>query len=607
MHDTSDQTPDRPTRWDLSNVFSSLSGDDYLAACQRLVAGLDEIEQIFDRHGIRRLDPRAPSVGTEWIRALADVIGRLNDLTRIYETLEAFIYACVSTNSYDSAAQREMSKLELVDVRRRHIHVRLQGWIGSLGHLLEPAIATNDTLARHRFYLLESVRQSRYLMTEDLEGLAAELCVDAGGAFGRLQGNVTSQLKVEFERDGRIERLPITVVRNLSFDPDPEVRRRAHEAEIAGWDSIKTTVAACLNGVKGTALTLARRRGRPSVLAAALDENRIDQPTLDALLGAIRTALPLFRRYFTAKAHKLGKKQLAWWDLFAPLGSAHTTFTWRRARDFIVEQFGTFSSELGEYAATAFDRRWIDGEPRDGKRGGAFCMAVVGVDESRILANFDGSFEQVSTLAHELGHGYHNHCQSGLEPLLRGAPSTLAETASIFCETLIAEATLAQSNHDEQVMILDAQLGNAAQVCLDISSRFLFESKVLDTRTAGELSADELCELMLAAQRETYGDAVDPATYHRFMWLWKPHYYSYEHNFYNFPYAFGHLFGLGLFAIYQREQAAFVPRYRELLRRTGQEYAAPLAAQFGIDITTLEFWRQSLSIVAGQVDRFESL
>ncbi|HEX7379027.1 MAG TPA: M3 family oligoendopeptidase [Pirellulales bacterium] len=596
-----------PTRWDLSNVYSSLTGADYREACRRLAQDLDTIEQAFDRDQIRRLTPPPDEAAPGTAAALADALGKLNELARLYETLESFIYAFVSTNSYDALAQRETSKLELLDVRRRKLNVRLQSWLGSLGCLLGRLIDENECLQRHRFFLLEAARQSQFLMSEELEGLAAELCVDAGAAFGKLQGNVTSQLKVEFERDGKTQRLPITVVRNLSFDADPEIRRRAYEAELAGWGSIKTTVAACLNGVKGTALTLARRRGRASVLDAALDANRIDQPTLDALLGAIREAFPTFRRYLSAKARRLGTPRLAWWDLFAPLGSTHTTFSWERARDFIVRQFGAFSDDLSEFAATAFDRRWIDAEPRDGKRGGAFCMAVVGVDESRILANFDGSFEQVSTLAHELGHGYHNHCQRGLEPLLRGAPSTLAETASIFCETLIAEAALEHAAHDEQLMILEAQLSNATQVCLDISSRFLFESQAFERRAAGELAADELCELMLAAQRETYGEAIDPATYHPYMWLWKPHYYSYEHNFYNFPYAFGHLFGLGLFALYQAEGAAFVPRYRELLRRTGQEYAAPLAAQFGIDITRRDFWRRSLSIVEAQVERFERL
>jgi oligoendopeptidase F len=269
--------------------------------------------------------------------------------------------------------------------------------------------------------------------------------------------------------------------------------------------------------------------------------------------------------------------------------------------------FGSFGPGMGSFATRAFDRDWIDAGPRDGKRGGAFCMAVVGTDESRVLMNYDGSFEQVMTLAHELGHGYHNDCQSGLPPLRRGAPSTLAETASIFCETLAVERALADAGRSEQLAILEAQLIGGTQVCLDISSRFLFESAVLERRAESELSPEELCELMLDAQRQTYGDAVEESTYHRYMWLWKPHYYSYQGNFYNFPYAFGHLFGLGLYAIYRREGEAFVPRYNALLRATGEEYAAPLAARFGIDISRPEFWRASLAIIEGQVARYEAL
>jgi pepF/M3 family oligoendopeptidase len=444
-------------------------------------------------------------------------------------------------------------------------------------------------------------------MPEELEHLAAELCVDAGGAFGKLQGTVTSQLKVPFERDGASEELPITVVRNYVFDPDPVVRERAYRTEQKGWESIQSTVAACLNGVKGTALTLARRRGWPSVLDWSLDANRIDRPTLDAMLGAIREAFPMFRQYLRAKARKLGLEELRWWDLFAPVGGEQRRFTWPQAREFIVEKFGTFSDEMGAYARVAFDQNWIDAEPRSGKRGGAFCMGVEGVEESRILANFDGSFDQVSTLAHELGHGYHNHCQRGLPNLLRGAPSTLAETASIFCETLLAEATLTEASPAEQVAILELQLSGATQVCLDISSRFLFESALLERRVSSEVSPEELCQLMLTAQRDTYGDGVEPQTYHRYMWLWKPHYYAYEHNFYNFPYAFGHLFGLGLYAIYRREGESFVPRYNALLRATGQDYAAPLAARFGIDITQPDFWRGSLRVIGEQAARFEKL
>ena len=598
---------DLPSRWNLANIYGGLEADDYRQAVARLESLLAALELLFDRHGVRRHEVMPEEASSVLAARLSEVLQAVNDVWRLAETLESFVHAYVTTDSYDPLAQREMSKLELLDTRRQKLGVRLQGWVGSLAPRMADLMAEQETVAAHEHFLRRTARRSQFLMSEELEGLAADLAVDGGLAFGKLQGNVTSQLKVPLERNGRREELPITVVHNFCFDADRDLRKRAYEAEIAGWHSIRTTVAACLNGVKGTALTLARRRGRPSVLDVALDDNHIDRPTLEALLSAIREFFPTFRGYLKSKARKLGQPRLAWYDLFAPLGSSHTSFTWRQARDFIVDKFGTLSPELGEYAATAFDQNWIDGQPRDGKRGGAFCMAVVGVEESRILANFDGSFEQVSTLAHELGHGFHNHCQRGLEPLLRGAPSTLAETASIFCETLVAEAALAEASRQEQLMVLEAQLAGATQVCLDISSRYLFESAVLDRRRQSELSADDFCELMLSAQRETYADAVDESTYHRYMWLWKPHYYSHRENFYNFPYAFGHLFALGLYAIFQSEGPSFVPRYRELLRATGQEDAAPLAARFGIDITTPDFWRQSLRIVEEQARRYEAL
>ncbi len=191
--------------------------------------------------------------------------------------------------------------------------------------------------------------------------------------------------------------------------------------------------------------------------------------------------------------------------------------------------------------------------------------------------------------------------------LRRGSPATLAETASIFCETMMADSALATAAPAEQLMILEAQLANAAQVCVDISSRYLFETAVLDRRPQGELSADEFIDILHAAQHETYGDAVDPKTYHPYMWLWKGHYYNHDDNFYNFPYAFGHLFSLGLYAIFQKDGTAFVPRYNALLRDTAQDMAAPLAARFGINIREREFWRGSLRVVARMVDHYETL
>ena len=232
-------------------------------------------------------------------------------------------------------------------------------------------------------------------------------------------------------------------------------------------------------------------------------------------------------------------------------------------------------------------------------------MEVPLLEQSRVLANFDGSFDQLSTLAHELGHAFHNECQVGLTMLQRRTPMTLAETASIFNESLVQEAALKAAGSPEEVLaILETSLIGSSQVIVDIYSRFVFERKVFERRREAELSADDFCEIMRQAQLETYGDGLDPAHLHTYMWAWKPHYYSAGLSYYNYPYAFGLLFGLGLYAEYERRGADFVADYEALLRATGSGTAADLASRFGIDLRRPEFWRGSMAVIEKQVERY---
>jgi pepF/M3 family oligoendopeptidase len=413
---------------------------------------------------------------------------------------------------------------------------------------------------------------------------------------------------VPFKREDIVEDLPITVLINLRNDPDEDVRRRAYEAEHEAWEQVKEPLAACLNGIKGAVITLYKRRGRTDPLHATLDQARIDRETLETLLGVMRESFPMFRRYWHSKAERLGKPALAWWDLWAPVGRAGRRYKWDEARDLILGQFATFSERLEELARRAYDNHWIDAEPRGGKRGGAFCMRLLGVEESRVMCNFDGSLDQLTTIAHELGHAYHNETQKGKTPLQRRTPMTLAETASIMCETIITDAALAQAaSADEELAILETFLLNAGQVIVDIYSRYLFETEVFQRREEAELSADDFCEIMMRAQKETYAEALDGDHLHQYMWTWKPHYYIPSLSFYNFPYAFGLLFGLGLYAIYQEKGADFLEDYDALLRSTGEANADELAARFGIDLKEPDFWRGSMKVIEERIHRYVSL
>jgi pepF/M3 family oligoendopeptidase len=497
-----------------------------------------------------------------------------------------------------------MSELQQHLVRFSQLSTRLTAWIGSLD--VEALITRSSLANEHVFMLREAKIEATHLMSPTEEALSTEMNVVSGSAWSKLHSNLTSQLSIPIEIEGEARELPMSMIRNLAFDPDRNVRKRAYEAEIEGWARAALPLAAALNSIKGEVNLLSRRRGWESPLEASLFGNSINRQTLDAMLSAARATFPTLRRYLQTKARMLGVSQLAWYDMFVSVGKSERVYEFDEARDFIVEQFGTFSDRLAGFAARAFRERWIDAEPRKGKTDGAFCISIRG-DESRVLSNFKPAYSGMSTLAHELGHGYHNLNLAHRTPLQRGHPMTLAETASIFCETIVRQAALKQVSRQEQLAILEESLQDGCQLVIDISSRFLFEQRFFEQRRQRELSIDEIKELMLQAQRDTYGDGLDEATLHPYMWAVKGHYYSTGRSYYNYPYMFGLLFGLGLYARYQQDPEQFKQGYDELLSSTGMADAATLAARFGIDLSTEAFWTASLDVIRKEVEQFEQL
>jgi pepF/M3 family oligoendopeptidase len=592
------------SRWDLTNVYPSLDSKQFKNAIKNFKSQLNDLDAFFKKAGKADAKTDPKKLG----KILGEAVDRFNALFELSGTIGPFIYSFITTDSRNKEAMRILSEFEQMNVQTSVLNTRFIAWAGKLGKAsIKKAVKTNAFARAHEFILLESAEQSKYLMSEAEETLAAEMTLSGGNAFGKLQGTVTSQMTVDFELDGEVKKLPMPALINLRSHPDESVRRRGYEAENVAWEGVKETLAACMNGVKGEAIILDKKRGREDNLHASITTARMDRSTLEAMLGAMKDSFPMFRRYFKHKAKLIGKEKLAWWDVSAPLGKTDKVYSWDEARDFIVENFNKFSPELGAFAKRTFDNNWIDGEQREGKRGGAFCMGVSGVKESRILANFDGSFDQVSTLAHEIGHAFHNECayQANKTELQQFTPMTLAETASIMCETIATEAALEKTTDKQEVLaILEAQMNNASQVVVDIYSRYLFEKEVFERRAKSELSADELNEIMENAQKATYGDGLDEKYLQKFMWTWKPHYYRSDTSFYNYPYAFGLLFATGLYAVYQKRGADFVPAYKELLASTGEARAADLADKFGINIRTKKFWADSLAIIGRRADRF---
>jgi oligoendopeptidase F len=417
---------------------------------------------------------------------------------------------------------------------------------------------------------------------------------------------VSSQLMVELRAaDGAVERIPMALARGLATDADPSVRRRAYEGELAAWSTVAVPLAAALNGAKGALSVLNRKRGFGDDLAPALRANNVDRPTLDAMTEAVVASLPDFRRYLHAKARLLGHDEggLPWWDLIAPVGRASDT-SWIGATDRVHDAFASFSPDLAGLATRAFEEHWVDAEIREGKRGGAYCVGV-DRDVSRVMMNFDGSFNSVSTLAHELGHAFHNVALANRTPLQRRLPMALAETASIFCETLLFERAAERADDDsERLALLDTHLLGATQIVVDIHSRFLFETELCERRRRTSLSVVDLNTAMLDAQEGAYGDGLHREHRHQYMWAVKPHYFT---PFYNWPYTFGLLFGIGLYARYVDDPERFRAGYDDLLSTVGMADAATLTGRFGFDVRDTAFWAESLGVLARHIDDYERL
>jgi pepF/M3 family oligoendopeptidase len=582
----------------MTSVLPSLASPEFASAFARIGSAIDDLRAIFDEGNVRK--SATPGVKLRTIEIFDDVVTRLNDLEEGARVIRAYLYSFITTEAGNDEAQARYSELQNLGVEMDKLGKRFAAWVGSLDS--DALIAGSEIAKAHEFRVRRTREEAAHQMSEPEEELTSTLGPSGQSAWAKLHGNITSRVLADVTMpDGRVERLPMAAVRGLAHDPDARVREAGYRAEMATWPTVEVPLAAALNSIKGWQNAVNVRRGYADSLEPALLGNNVDRETLEAMQEACTESFPDLRRFLRAKARLLGKNALSWPDLTAPVGAEGKHWEWDETASFIVDQFATYSDRLAGLAARAFLERWIDAEPREGKRDGGFCMGVHG-DESRILVNFTNDFSSVTTVAHELGHAYHNLNLVHRTPLQRRTPMALAETASTFCETIVANAMLDHVSDDERLGILALTCDRDAAFVVEIHSRFLFEKAVFEGRELRELSSRELCETLTHAQREVFGDAVDPAQLHPYQWALKPHYYG--SSYYNWPYTFGLLFGTGLYAQFRKEPDAFRAGYDELLSATGMHDAADLAARFGMDIRSTDFWRSSLDVMRAHVDAF---
>ena len=581
------------TDWDLNNIYTSVKSKEFKEDFEKYKVLIKNL------NGWCRENFKSTENAGE---KLEKYINMKNEIMS-YEKLILYVNLAQSTDTTNEELAKAIDALENVKAEMSYQDTAITEFVKKAGNI-EDIIEESDVLRAHRFYLNEVKEKGEHTLSAEEEAVISKM-KNTGSLLWEKQWN---QISSTLTADYNGSEIPLSEVRNLAYDKSQEVRKAAYEAEMKAYSKIEQPCAFCMNGIKGEVITLAEMRGYKSPLDMTLKESRIDEKILDAMFSAVEEKLDKLRDYFLIKSRALGHDgPLPFYDLFAPVVKSDKVYTVEEARDFVLKCFYGFSQDLGDFAKSAFEKRWLDLMPKKGKVGGAYCETIHSMKESRILANFGGAFDDVITIAHELGHAFHNKRLFELSELNSFYPMPIAETASTFCESIVVNEELKNADDNEKINILENDIMGLTQCVVDIYSRFLFEDSVFKKRKEGTLSCEELSALMLDAQKKAYGKGLDENCLHKYMWVCKPHYYDGEFNYYNFPYAFGALLSKGLYSLYKKMGKDFLPLYDKVLGASSTMPLADVAEIAGIDIYSREFWLTGLDEIIREIDELKKM
>ena len=573
------------TEWSLKEIYPSFESEEFKRDFERF----SNFREVFNSLTLE-----------DNLESIKEAIAALEEFSVLSNRLGNYINLTLTANTTDETANKYRTLFGNAYASLNSAYTKVYKFIGSV----ETDITSDENLKDYEFYFAEAKKQYKHLLSDELEDVIAKFSISGGDGWEQLFEAMTSGVEGEFKG----EKVTLSEIRNMAYDADAAVRKEAYETELKMYDTIKEPIAFALNNIKQQVLTETSLRGFESPLAQTLEASRMSRKTLDALLEAIREYLPQFRAYLKHKASLLGHENgLPFYDLFAPIGESSRRFTIEESKEFLLENFKGFSEDLAQMTKEAYENNYIDFLPRKGKVGGAFCSNLPFIKQSRILTNFSGSLSDVVTIAHELGHAYHGLHIENHRVLNQEYSMPVAETASTFNENIVMNTVISEASDAEKVALLESQLQDTTQIIVDIYSRYLFEASVFENREKSFMFSKDLEKLMLDAQKEAYGDGLDPDAMHPYMWACKPHYYSSGLSFYNFPYAFGGLFSKGLYAIYQEQPEGFVEKYQELLRATTVTSAEDTAKVLGVDVEDSAFWKKALAQVADNIEQFIAL
>ncbi|QAA32230.1 M3 family oligoendopeptidase [Clostridium manihotivorum] len=581
--------------WSLDNIYTSLDSEEFKNDMKQLEAYIADIKSL-------EVDKWTDTI--DIVSKIEQFLRLNNEYKKIYCKISSYAYLLMNADFENIEAANILDELEDKNSELTEVFVSFSRWLKTIEDLDE-VIRRTEYLVEHEFYLKELLLKGKYLLSAKEEAIIAKLKNSGSSAWEKYYMELTAFTTEDITIRGKVESFTLSQLKNMLYDKDSFLRKEAYFKEADLCEGLSKACAKCINGISGEALTIYEAKGYKSPLQKVLINSRMDAETLDTMISAIKESLPVLRKFYEKKAEMLGyKSKLPFYDIYVPISDSNQEVSYAEAKELIISSFQNFSEELASFARKAFEDKWVDAEPRRGKGNFALEVDIFPIQQGRIMANFNGRFIDVSILAHEIGHAYHGSKVYRQTMLNTEYSTPIAETASVFCETILNNQLIEKLPSNEALVILESSISDSLYYLIDFYGRYLFENELLKRRKSGSLSVEELNEIMISCMKQAYGDSIEAETIHPYMWMNKPGYFMAENEFLNFPYSFGVLFSKGLYAEFIKNGQSFVAQYDKFLSATSTNNISDAAKIMGIDVHSIDFWRNSLKLIEKDIEKF---
>lgn len=581
--------------WDLNNIYTSFESERFKTDRNTLSDYLTNINTWVDDNLIHVNDAT---------NKLHKFLKLNNEYRTIYLRLHCYTYLLVSIDGENAQAMNMLDELENKNDELAKSSTIFTKWLSNIPNI-EEIICSDPYILEHEFYLKEIISKTKYMLNENEEQLIRKMQSTGSRAWQRLYMGILSGTITKVKMDGKSKSLSFGELKNMAYEKDSTLRKLASMAEKRACKKVSQTVSSCINEISGEAINIADIKGYDSVLHKVLLELKMDQETLNAMMSALKDYLPVFHKYFEAKGRMLGHKTtIPFCDIYAPIGKGSAKISYADCRNLMISSFRTFSEELSDFAKRVFDENWIDAEPRAGKGNYGLAVDIFPIKESRIMTNFSGNYIDVIVLAHEIGHAYHSYCLREEEMLNTDYSTSIAETASIFCEAIINNELIKRVQPEEKAILLERSISDTAYYVVDMYGRYLFECELYERRKVGILSVPELNKIRMKSMKQAYGDSIDVMSMNPYSWVNNLGFYLAGNEFLNIPYTFGVLFSKGLYAEYRKKGRDFVTDYEKFLKITSKNNIVDIGQFMNIDVHSVDFWNGAMKMIEEDIKEF---